>query len=99
MDILWSKTGYFVFCSLHHDNAIVVASLVSLAWWRCVGGPLPDLSGKDLQKFSRVQLYMENGDLCQEGREEDGVEGLPVLLLFGACEVAGGGAKKDLRDR
>ena len=42
---------------------------------------------------------MENGDLRQEGREEDGVEGLPVPLLFGAFEVAGGGAKKDLCDR
>ena len=41
---------------------------------------------------------MENGDLRQEGREEDGVEGLPVPLLFGAFEVAGGGAKKDLHD-
>ena len=42
---------------------------------------------------------MENGDLRQEGREEDDVEGLPVPLLFGAFEVAGGGAKKYLRDR
>ena len=42
---------------------------------------------------------MENGDLRQEGRDEDGVEGLTVPLLFGAFEVAGGGAKKDLRDR
>ena len=42
---------------------------------------------------------MENGDLRQEGQEEDGVEGLPVPLLFGVCKVAGGGAKKDLRDR
>ena len=41
---------------------------------------------------------MENGNLRQEGRGEDGVEGLPVLLLFGAFEVAGGGAKKDLCD-
>ena len=41
---------------------------------------------------------MENGDLCQEGREEEGVEGLPVPLLFGSFEVAGGGAKKGLRD-
>ena len=42
---------------------------------------------------------MENGDLCQEGREKYGVEGHPVLLLFGAFEVACGGAKKDLHDR
>ena len=42
---------------------------------------------------------MENGDLRQEGREEDGFEGLPVPLLFGSFEVAGGGAKKGLRDR
>ena len=41
---------------------------------------------------------MENGDLRQEGREEDGIEGLPVPLLFGACEVCGGGAKNDHRD-
>ena len=42
---------------------------------------------------------MENGGLCQEGRKEDGVEGMPVLLLFCSFEVAGGGAKKALRDR
>ena len=42
---------------------------------------------------------MENVDLHQEGWEEDGVEGLPVPLLFGEYEVAGNGAKKDLRDR
>ena len=42
---------------------------------------------------------MENGDLLQEEQGEDGVEGLPDLLLFGACEVAGDGAKKDLRDQ
>ena len=42
---------------------------------------------------------MENEDLRQEGREEDGVEGLPVTLLFGAFEVAGGGAKKGLGDQ
>ena len=42
---------------------------------------------------------MENGELHQEGREEDGVEGLPVPLIFGSFEVAGGGAKKGLRDR
>ena len=41
---------------------------------------------------------MENGDLCQEGREEDGVEGLPVLLLFGSFDVASSGAKNGLRD-
>ena len=41
---------------------------------------------------------MDNGDLRQKGWEEDGVEGLPVPLLFGAGEVAGGGTKKDLRD-
>ena len=41
---------------------------------------------------------MENGDLRQEGQKEDGVEGLPVPLLFGTGEVAGSGAKKDLRD-
>ena len=42
---------------------------------------------------------MENGNLCQEGREEGCVEGLPVSLLFGAFEAASGGVKKDLRDR
>ena len=42
---------------------------------------------------------MENGGLCQEGRKEDGVEGLPIPLLFCSFEVAGGGAKKALRDR
>ena len=42
---------------------------------------------------------MENGNLYQEGREEYRVEGLPVPLLFGAFEVAGGGAKKGLRNR
>ena len=42
---------------------------------------------------------MENGDLLQEEQGEDGVEGLQDLLLFGACEVAGDGAKKDLRDQ
>ena len=41
---------------------------------------------------------MENGDLRQEGREEDVVERLPVPLIFGSFEVAGGGAKKGLRD-
>ena len=41
---------------------------------------------------------MENGNFSQEGREEDGVEVLPVPLLFGAFEVVGGGAKKGLRD-
>ena len=41
---------------------------------------------------------MDNCDLRQEGQEEDGVEGLPVPLLFGAFEVTGGGAKKGLRD-
>ena len=42
---------------------------------------------------------MENGGLCQEGRKKDGVEGLPVPLLFWCLEVAGGGAKKGLRDQ
>ena len=42
---------------------------------------------------------MEDGGLRQEGREEYGVEGLPVTLIFRTCKVAGGGAKKDLRDR
>ena len=41
---------------------------------------------------------MDNGDLRQEGREEDGVEGLSVPLLFGSFEVAGGGLKKGLSD-
>ena len=42
---------------------------------------------------------MENGDLLQEGQEQNGIEGLPFPLVFRACEVAGGGAKKDLRDQ
>ena len=42
---------------------------------------------------------MENGGLYQEGRKEDGVEGLPVPFIFCSFEVAGGGAKKALRDR
>ena len=42
---------------------------------------------------------MENVGLCQEGRKEDSVEGLPVPLLFWCFEVAGGDAKKALRDR
>ena len=42
---------------------------------------------------------MENVDLHQEGQEEDGDEGLPVPLFFRACEVAGRGVKKDLRDQ
>ena len=42
---------------------------------------------------------MENGDLRQEGREEDSIEGLPFPLLFGSFEVTGGGAKKGLCDR
>ena len=41
---------------------------------------------------------MENGNLRQEGREENGVEGLPVPFLFRTYEVASGGAKKGLRD-
>ena len=84
-------------CSLHRDDAIVVASLVGLAGWCHVRGPLGDCSGEDIQEFSRVRFAMENGNLRQEGREEDGVEGLPVPLLFGAFEVASGGAKKGLR--
>ena len=42
---------------------------------------------------------MENGGLCQEGRKEDGVEGLPVPLMFCSFEVAGSGAKKAVRDQ
>ena len=41
---------------------------------------------------------MENGGLCQEGRKEDGVEGLPVPLIFCSFKVASKGAKKGLRD-
>ena len=41
---------------------------------------------------------MENGGLCQEGQKEDGVEGLPVPLLFCSFEVAGGSKKKALSD-
>ena len=36
--------------------------------------------------------------MASRTRDEDGVEGLTVPLLFGAFEVAGGGVKKDLRD-
>ena len=42
---------------------------------------------------------MENGGLCQEGRKEESIEGLPVPFLFCSFEVAGGGAKKTLHDR
>ena len=41
---------------------------------------------------------MGYGDLRQEGQEEDSVEGRPVTLIFRTREVAGSGAKKDLRD-
>ena len=70
------------FWCFHRDDAIVVASLVGLAWWRRVRGPLHDQAGKDLQRFSCIRLAMDNGDLRQEGREEDGVEGMPVPLLL-----------------
>ena len=92
----------FLTSEAHGDSTVTTVSL-SLASsaslvWHCVRGPLHDQAGEDLQKFSCVRLAMENGDLHQERREENGVEGLPVLLLFQACKVAGGGAKKYLCD-
>ena len=42
---------------------------------------------------------MEDCSLRQKWREEKSVTGIPVSLLLGSREVAGGGAKKDLRDR
>ena len=41
---------------------------------------------------------MEDCGLRQKWREEDDVAGSPVALFLGSREVAGGGAKKDLRD-
>ena len=41
---------------------------------------------------------MDDCGLRQKRRDEDGVAGSPVSLFLGSREVAGGGAKKDLRD-
>ena len=75
----------------------------SLALLASLGGAVSEThsvinQAKIIRRFSHVILAMDNGDLRNKGQEEEGVEGLPVQLLFGACEVAGGGAKKDLRD-
>ena len=74
--------GFRGFRCFHRDNAIVVASLVGLAWWRRVRAPLRDQVGEDIQEFSCVRLAMENGNLLQESQEEDGVEGMPFPLPF-----------------
>ena len=42
---------------------------------------------------------MEDCGLRQKRREEDSIAGSPVYLLLGLRKVAGGGSKKDLRDR
>ena len=84
---------------LDGDDAIVVVGLVCLACGFLFLHPLHDGAGKNLQELACVRLPVEDRDLHEKLREEDGVAQSPVPLLPRSREAAVGGAKEDFCDR
>ena len=95
------RLNWFCLCffGVNGDDTIVVIGLVCLSCEILVLRPLHDGSGENLEELARVRLAVEDRGLRQKRRKEDGVAWSPVPLLLRLCEVAGGGAKEDFRDR